>query len=99
MAFGDTGNSRLRSGNEQTEPYQRRLRRRCDEYLRDRIRTSLELALWYFKELTHCCRSGDNAKRSPCWVRERLLDDSIGDGLQRFSVLYGLCSAKYIASG
>jgi class 3 adenylate cyclase/DNA-binding response OmpR family regulator len=29
---------------------------------------------------------------------KRLLDVGVGDDLQRFSVLYGLCSAKYIAS-
>ena len=29
---------------------------------------------------------------------KRLLDDGLGDDLQRFSVLYGLCSANYVAS-
>ena len=55
---------------------------------------------WWHRR-THCCRSKATARQktvAALTAAKRLLDVGIGDDLQHFSVLYGLCAAKYVAS-
>ena len=55
---------------------------------------------WWHRR-THCCRSKATARQktvAALTAAKQLLDVGIGDDLQHFSVLYGLCAAKYVAS-
>ena len=63
-------------------------------------RKSLELALLVAKANALLPLKGYSTPETVAALgaAKRLLDDGVGDDLQRFSVLYGLCSAKYIAS-
>src|ERR1700733_6587299 len=63
-------------------------------------RKSLELALLVAKANALLPLKGYSTPETVAvlGVAKHLLDDGVGDDLQRFSVLYGLCSAKYIAS-